>query len=206
VFSLNVRIGIKRLTEFPSIFSGWWSQKTKLLYFYICDNPVKSMLLNIQSCDSSFVSKLPYIEFPKIWNKLSYCAQNALISQAMPKKQLKAEMLSHYWINVRCVNTHCRDCQQLLTPLVLSLYLLWTSSNFMYIFKNGFQLFFLLIWLFLPGFNFGSCLLFGSTSRSDFQTVSIVKLIKNYFGGKAEDSNSYPCSFNLHCIKTVSIL
>ena len=70
----------------------------------------QSNQLYIQRCDSTFASKLPLFEFPKIWNKWS-CAHNALISQSMLKKHLKAEMLSHYSSVVRCVNPYCKDCQ-----------------------------------------------------------------------------------------------
>jgi hypothetical protein len=66
--------------------------------------------LYIERCDSTFASKLPLFEFPKIWNKWSYCAHNTFISQSMLKKKLKTEMLSHYANSVRCDNTHCKDC------------------------------------------------------------------------------------------------
>ena len=56
--------------------------------------------------------KLPLYEFPKIWNKYSYCTHNyTFISQSKLKRQLKGEMLSHFASNVSCVNTHCKDCQ-----------------------------------------------------------------------------------------------
>jgi len=40
----------------------------------------QSNQLYIQRCDSTFASNLPIFAFPKIWNKWSHCAQNALIS------------------------------------------------------------------------------------------------------------------------------
>ena len=63
-------------------------------------------------CDSTLTSKLSLFEFTNIWNKWSYCTENALTFQSKMKKQLMAEMLFKYAINLRCINTHCKHCQQ----------------------------------------------------------------------------------------------
>ena len=70
----------------------------------------QSNQLYIQRCDSTFASKLPLFEFPKIWNKWSYCVHDTFISQSSLKKKLKTEILSQYASNVRCANTHCKEC------------------------------------------------------------------------------------------------
>ena len=90
----------------------------------------------------TFASKLPLFEFRKIYNKQSYYAENPLISQSMLKRQLKAEMLALYAINVRLVNTDCKNYQLMIKTSCIVLVLIMTFIYFIYKFENDVQLFF----------------------------------------------------------------
>ena len=72
----------------------------------------------------------------------------------MLKRQLKAEMLALYAINVRLVNTDCKNYQLMIKTSCIVLVLIMAFIYFIYKFENDVQLFFFAHLVILTGIQF----------------------------------------------------
>ena len=72
----------------------------------------QSNLIRLPRCNSSFASKLPKYNFPKLWNNWVLKDQmNLTLSPSQTKKKLKDTFLSAYAHSVVCTNSHCIECR-----------------------------------------------------------------------------------------------
>lgn len=77
-----------------------------------CHRSRQSNNLFIERCNTSFASKLPLFNFPKIWNKwiINGCNKES-IPQIKIKEKVKSLMLKKYLDSVKCDNPKCRSKQ-----------------------------------------------------------------------------------------------
>ncbi len=69
----------------------------------------QSSLLYIDRCDSNFANKLPFYNFPKVWNNWIQHS-TTIASKSQTKTVLKKKYLSSYANFVKCSNPCCKDC------------------------------------------------------------------------------------------------
>ena len=70
----------------------------------------QSDLFHVPRCQTNFASKLPVYQMPRAWNKYARLFAD-LPRKSTVKNTMKNHFLTGYSENIKCNNTHCRDCQ-----------------------------------------------------------------------------------------------
>ena len=70
----------------------------------------QSNLLHIERCDSKFSCRLPFYNFPILWNQWFTSILNVRLTKSQTKKSLKTNMINTYACTVKCLNPRCKDC------------------------------------------------------------------------------------------------